>query len=328
MFCPPNTFCYLGCEQKNLAIVFRSIVVCDNINARAFINKTTTTGRDFLMTTLPALLLEVTATSVVALTNWPSDTTEYAGKPYQWTVSLTIIPQVHSSEYTPTAFAYNGLDVTVGDWVSNLDGGRGWKIDSISAATATSVTCVLEDVNQVNTFADTSGSGNGAPPTGTVGTLFIQSGTQAGLPISGPTGPSGPIGPTGPASTVTGPRGGTGAIGAQGATGPTGITSYSFTVNFSGTALTSGQTIVAPSGWTITATSGSTLNVVHNLGKQPANGLAYGLLSGNYTCRPISGAALYISFTSASGNSCLINGVSSTSTAAGSGSSAILYLIF
>jgi hypothetical protein len=286
------------------------------------------------MTITPPKLLGVEITSLTAVTNWPNDGTTYANQPYQWTAVMTVATQTHSSPLTRAPHVYDGLDIVIGDWVSSLSAGRGWLILSISAQTDSTVTCVLEDLNQFNAYADPSGNGNGAPPTNVAGSQFIKSGIQTGLPVPGPTGPIGPTGSTGAASTVIGPTGAigpTGSTGLTGATGPMGITSYSFTVHFTGSALTMPQTPVdTPAGWTITATSSSTLTITHNLGKQPANGYSYGQTGTNsiYLCRIISGSGYYISYTSPTGNSCLINGVSNTSTAAGSGLYAIIYLIF
>ena len=59
---------------------------------------------------------------------------------------------------------YNGLDIVVGDWVAMATSGLCWKINSITAKTINSVTCVVEDWLRYNTFR--ASTGNGAPSTG------------------------------------------------------------------------------------------------------------------------------------------------------------------
>jgi hypothetical protein len=276
----------------------------------------------------PPRLLQLTLETISTNAVWPADGTTYAGAPYCWNATFAVATQTHSSPATRAPYLYNGLDVVAGDWVSTVTGQQGWLILSISAATSSSVTCVIEDLNQVNTYEDPSGLGNGAPPS-LAGELFIKDGAKptGAIDRTGPTGPIGPTGstgPTGPGSTVVGPTGAKGPTGALGSGG-----TFNFSVAFTGTNLTSPQTIVAPTGWTVTAPTTSTLLVTHNLGKQPATGFAYGLstVGGLYESRDMT-SAFNISFTSPTGNSCTINGVSSTSTGAGSGLSSIIYLLF
>jgi hypothetical protein len=93
--------------------------------------------------------------------------------------------------------------------------------------------------------------------------------------------------------------------------------------------LTTPQTIAAPAGWTITAPTVSTLLVNHGQSVQPSCGFVYGQVTGgaSYASRSLT-ASFNILFTSYTSGSCTIEGVSSTSTGAGTGLSAIIILIF
>ena len=54
---------------------------------------------------------------------------------------------------------YNGLAIVVGDWVAMATSGLCWKINSITAKTINSVTCVVEDWLRYNTFRASTGNG-------------------------------------------------------------------------------------------------------------------------------------------------------------------------
>ncbi len=133
----------------------------------------------------PPMLLELTVTSVTELSYWPNDGTTYANYPFQWTIIATIVPQSTSSQTTPTPFAYTGTDVVIGDWISTAVGGFAWIIRSITNADETDITCVVEDVNQYNTYADPSTNGFGAPSAYTSGFIFTLD--ESDQPILTPT---------------------------------------------------------------------------------------------------------------------------------------------
>lgn len=78
---------------------------------------------------------------------------------YRWEITFTVTAQNHGSHLTRDDFSYNGLDIVVGDWVAGAASGQCLKIISISAKTANSVTCVVEDWLRYNTFKSTTGNG-------------------------------------------------------------------------------------------------------------------------------------------------------------------------
>lgn len=130
---------------------------------------------------LPSKLLTIAIMSANSAANWPSDSSTYAGSPYRWTVTLNITPQLHSSPSTRTPFTYDGMDVVVGDWVSNIIGGFAWVIQSITTQTSNHITCIVEDHLQYNTYNDSSTNGDGSPPAPVTGFLF--STDTSGQPI-------------------------------------------------------------------------------------------------------------------------------------------------
>jgi len=112
---------------------------------------------------VPARLLRVKVVSVSPLASWPDDGTPYANRTYRWTVVLEVTAQTHSSPSTRQPYGYNGRDIMLGDWMSNAAGGLAWKIVTINTANETQVSCAMEDVNQYNTYSDSSSNGDGSP---------------------------------------------------------------------------------------------------------------------------------------------------------------------
>jgi len=109
----------------------------------------------------PLKTLEAYAQTVEEVDYWASDGTPYAGFPYVWRLGLTVTPQYHSDPNL--SMAYDGLSIVVGDWFSNLLGGIAWRIKTIESNDGATVTCIVEDVDQYNTYADPSQAGSGAP---------------------------------------------------------------------------------------------------------------------------------------------------------------------
>jgi hypothetical protein len=82
--------------------------------------------------------------------------------PYRWNATLSVpTSQTHSSQQTREPYFYNGRDINVGDCIFNMGNGALVTIYSISFQDETTVTCVVEDFDRVNTFqnADQNGSG-------------------------------------------------------------------------------------------------------------------------------------------------------------------------
>jgi hypothetical protein len=92
----------------------------------------------------------------------PSD--PWTGYPYQWTVSLRVQPQPHSDPSTPRPFTYNGLDISIGDWVIFSSSALALQIVSIVAQTDSNLTVIVEDVSLYNILSDPSQTGQGIGP--------------------------------------------------------------------------------------------------------------------------------------------------------------------
>jgi hypothetical protein len=126
-------------------------------------------------------MLQVNVASVTTQASWPADSSTYAQYPYRWSVVLEVTPQTHSSPLTRKQYVYDGDDIVIDDWLSNTLGGFAWQIKTITSQSSTSVTCIVEDVNQYNTYADPNSTGDGAPPPLVNGFVFIES--PEGFPI-------------------------------------------------------------------------------------------------------------------------------------------------
>lgn len=100
--------------------------------------------------------------SVIASLPWNGTT-----RPYKWSITLAVTAQPQSSTSSRVKFLYNGQDVNVGQWVTNISNGLAYQIVSISAKTNTSVTCVIEDVFRYNTWRAPAKNGTATPTTGT-----------------------------------------------------------------------------------------------------------------------------------------------------------------
>jgi hypothetical protein len=79
---------------------------------------------------------------------------------------MTVADQTQSSYLTRQPGQYNGMDISVGQWIGNLVTGQVWQIISVTAQSATAVTVTVEDIDRYNTFRDPSGTGNGTPNSG------------------------------------------------------------------------------------------------------------------------------------------------------------------
>lgn len=86
------------------------------------------------------------------------------GYAFKWVVDSTIETQSHGSDQTPDPFMYSAKDVKVGDWFADSTG-RTFRISEVISSTYAGASFVIEDVDQFNTYNDTSGSGFGGPQT-------------------------------------------------------------------------------------------------------------------------------------------------------------------
>lgn len=134
----------------------------------------------------PSKLLPITITGIVATDVWSEDDgtgDPWIGYPYRWEVTFEIAPQQHSAHLTRLAFYYDGMDVSVGDWVSDVASGLAVRIEGIVSQNASTVVAVCEDIDRYNTFTDPSGQGNGI---GFMGQGFLFQTSDDGLPILSP----------------------------------------------------------------------------------------------------------------------------------------------
>ena len=107
------------------------------------------------------------------------------GSPFSFNVTLTITPQLNSSQdTTPTPYQWDGNDVSVGMWFGQ-NNGTTYKIVSISAQNTTSVTCVIEDVDLYVLLVDNTQTGNNYPQELQNSLIFDVS--DDGLPVVTPT---------------------------------------------------------------------------------------------------------------------------------------------
>lgn len=137
------------------------------------------------MSFLPPRVLSVLINDVNAVEYWSVDDgtgDPWVGYPYRWSASLKVGAQTHSSHLTLTPFQYDGGDVQVGDWVSDLTNGFAVRIIEITSQNFDTVEVIVEDVDRFNTFTDPSQSGNGMGSA--TGYIFVLG--DDGLPILGP----------------------------------------------------------------------------------------------------------------------------------------------
>jgi len=138
----------------------------------------------------PAKVLQLSVTSATGEKYWPHNdgegdpwwTSSASPKFYQYKLVMTVTEYSHGSHKTREHKKYNGLDITVGDWIAGSQDGRCMQIISISAKSATSVTCIVEDVLRYNTFRSSTGS----PIFSVPGTALLFTLNEKGKPIIDP----------------------------------------------------------------------------------------------------------------------------------------------
>ena len=116
---------------------------------------------------VPNKVLGVNVSSITGKTQWAhqngSGDRWYSGgsspKFFQWTIVLSVTAQSHGSHLTRKDREFNGLDVTVGDWIAGAGTGQCLKIISVTSKSSSSVTCEVEDVARYNTFKSNTGNG-------------------------------------------------------------------------------------------------------------------------------------------------------------------------
>jgi len=116
---------------------------------------------------VPAKVLPCTVTSSTSVKQWEHDDGQgdpwWSGgsnpKSYRWEITMTVTTVQHGSHLTRTSRQFNGYDVVVGDFIAGATDGKALQIVSISAKTAFTVTCQVEDRLRYNTFRSSSGAG-------------------------------------------------------------------------------------------------------------------------------------------------------------------------
>ena len=138
----------------------------------------------------PNKVLSGSASNIVGTEYWPhpnaADDPWYDGagitrKFYRWEITFTVEEQTHGSNLTREPFVYNGLDVTVGDWIAGSADGKCLRIVSISEKEKGTVTCIAEDYLRYNTFKSPNGNGRF-----NAGSIVIFSLNEEGNPIIDP----------------------------------------------------------------------------------------------------------------------------------------------
>lgn len=114
----------------------------------------------------PAKFIEINQLNLGPVANWPADGSTYAGFPYQFHVHLNVTAQPQDNPNYNNGF-YDGSSINVGDWVFTSGDGFMVKIISIASQNPSFVDCIVEDVDQANTYTDASQSqqaiGNDGP---------------------------------------------------------------------------------------------------------------------------------------------------------------------
>lgn len=135
------------------------------------------------------LFANVSSITQFAIWNDPLNPADpWNGYPYQWTVSVTVQPQIHSDPDTPTPFTYNGLNITVGQWLVFSGQNMALQIISITSQNDTSATLIVEDVGLTNILNNPAQTGQGigaVSPPGVFDCLILATNPE-GIPVFAP----------------------------------------------------------------------------------------------------------------------------------------------
>lgn len=85
----------------------------------------------------------------------------WTGYPYQWSIAVEVQAQVHSDPTTLTPFSYNGLDISVGDWLVFTGSGIAVEIVSITSQNDSQLSFIVEDVSLYNLINNPAQNGQG-----------------------------------------------------------------------------------------------------------------------------------------------------------------------
>lgn len=138
----------------------------------------------------PSKVLSIHVENAVGLDRWPYDDPSdpfwsFGEHPidYRWIVEMSVSPQRHSSPLTRRAYYYDGMDISVGDWISGING-TPLLIVRILKKDIDHVTAVVEDVERINAHNDPTGSAMGMFTTPSAGIAFEIN--ETGVPILDP----------------------------------------------------------------------------------------------------------------------------------------------
>ena len=114
----------------------------------------------------PAKVLQISFTSATGHKNWTHNDGEgdpwWSGggsaKPYQYSITFTVSEYSHGSHKTREHRKYNGMDVSVGDWIAGSQDGKCLQVVSVTTKNAGTVTVIAEDVDRYNAFRSSTGS--------------------------------------------------------------------------------------------------------------------------------------------------------------------------
>lgn len=83
------------------------------------------------------------------------------GYTYQWILDIEVRSQTHSDPTTVRPYTYNGLDISIGDWLIFTASGMALEVISIVSQSDNLLTIIVEDVNLHNLLNDPGQSGQG-----------------------------------------------------------------------------------------------------------------------------------------------------------------------
>lgn len=132
-----------------------------------------------MTTRLPAkcLAIEIVTIDVNSLRD-PSEELG-PGLPFRWNVTLSVIPQLHSSVNSPRQLIYDGRDIQTGDYLAFGRPVRIYEVVSVSSSTPDTAVLVMEDLNSMSALHDQGQGGNGSPEAD-AGICF---GAENGVPL-------------------------------------------------------------------------------------------------------------------------------------------------
>lgn len=104
-------------------------------------------------------------------------------QPYRWTATINVNQQPHSWAGSSTPYFYNGLDVSVGDYIVTKGQARILKVITIASQTDQTITCTLEDDEKLNTYIDPFQIADGSILTGDGFIFSVVNGMPALFPL-------------------------------------------------------------------------------------------------------------------------------------------------